>query len=403
MTDSGWSDISCSARVHCLCQHAAHLSQDYLDQEPYLKNGTDLSTYLTCFELRKHCWWFGDWMFRSVVLLLCVLCTSVICFAMQLSCSLTFSDTPRPWKPSIREHVFSPSLYGGLLNSSALADADDVVDLWVVRGAWGAILYSVALFMLALTTMLHIRSGVSFGFALDTFEVMMMFLCKLAVGFSTFTVHKHLSPRARLITALWVLVLALANILLALWTLTLAVVYARITISGTREANGSYCSVGIHFSTTLLLTMVLESISGFAWSCIHSRAASHLQDPSVFTQIVGCSWTLLVSSTFGVAVGMGACCALFVFDDPEDDFSPIQALGFFYFAAACCEFLAGAAMLRANLQVKAFFAGMGIAAMEMASEAVLQAPRRACAAEAYMREVEEPDRFQHSVAAYTLS
>jgi len=128
----------------------------------------------------------------------------------------------------------------------------------------------------------------------------------------------------------------------------------------------------------------------------------------VFTQIVGCSWTLLVSCTFGVAVGMGACCAVFVFDDPEDDFSPIQALGLFYLAAACCEFLAGAAMLRANLQVKAFFAGMGMgsrlgAAMEMASDATLQAPRGARAADAYMREADDPDRFEHSVAAYTLS
>ena len=84
------------------------------------------------------------------------------------------------YEPPARQLVGAPSLYGGLLggSESTSAKVEDFVGHWVVRGAWGEILYAVALFCLAFSTWLHMDAGLSFGFGVDMFEALAMCGCK---------------------------------------------------------------------------------------------------------------------------------------------------------------------------------------------------------------------------------
>lgn len=258
------------------------------------------------------------------------------------------------------------SLYGELLDPMEAANgADDLVDRWVVRGAWGAILHAVALLMLAFTTLLHINYGVSFGFGLDAFEAVLMFVCKLAVGLSAHAVHRHLSPLSRAVAASWVLVLAASKILMAVCSLVLAGMYTSMALGGTVRESRSFCQAWYAFCWALLLSLVCQSAAGVALWRIHMRAVSCLGDRRVFTRVVGGSWALLSGGTFGVGLGLGLCSALVVFDDPGDAVEPVQIIGLCYLGAALCQFLAGAAMLRANMQIRAHFAAAAAKAVKV--------------------------------------
>jgi len=256
------------------------------------------------------------------------------------------------------EECESSSSYGQLLDPAEAgsgAAADSFVDRWVIRGAWGAILYSIALFTLAFTTLLHINYGVSFGFGIDALEAFVMFVCKLAVGLSAHAVHRHLSPLARTVASGWVLVLAASKLLMAACALVLSGMYASIAVGGTVRESSSFCKAWYVFCWTLLLSLVSQCAGGVALSRIHARAVCCLGDSQVFSRVVGGSWPLLTGGTFGVGLGLGLCSALVVFDDPGDGYEPVQAIGLCYLVAACCQFLAGAAMLRANAQIRAHF------------------------------------------------
>jgi len=231
-----------------------------------------------------------------------------------------------------------------------------------VRGAWGAIMYSVSLFLLAFTTLLHVNYGVGFGFGVDACEALLMFACKALVGLSAHAVHQRLSPQAREVAAHWILVLAASKFVMAVCSLVLTGMYASLAVGGAVRESRSFCQAWYVFCWALLISLASQCAAGVALSRVHARAVDYLGDRRVFSRVVGGSWPLLTGGTFGVGLGLGLCSALIVFDDPGDALEPVEAIGLCYLAAACCQFLAGAAMLRANVQIRAHFAAAARAA-----------------------------------------
>lgn len=359
-TSRGWSSVSCSARLRCLCQFGAVATHHFRADEALLGGAVGEPNYEQCFKRRSRCWWFGHGSrsFRAAFLSLGLPCAAaaLLSLADALGAIPSKAVDVELWLKQ-GEVAEESSSYGQLLDpAEAAAGGDDVVQRWVVRGAWGAILYSVALFMLAFTTLLHINYGIVLGFGIDAAEAFVMCGCNLAVGLSAHAVHRHLSPLSRAVAASWVLVLAASKMLMALCALVLAGTYACIALGGTVRESQSFCLAWYAFCWALLLCLVFQCAAGVALSRIHARAVGCLGDRRVFSRVVGGSWALLTGGTFGVGLGMGLCSALVVFDDPGDALEPVQAVGLCYLVAACCQFLAGAAMLRANVQIRAHFA-----------------------------------------------
>jgi hypothetical protein len=213
-------------------------------------------------------------------------------------------------------------------------------------------MYAICLFSLAVSTLLRINRGISFGFAIDALEAIAMCIFKLLVAVSAALVHWHLSSLSRVVASLWVLCLATSKFVLAMCMLILVAVYATATLSG---GLGSLCTWGFGFCWTLIVSLVCECVAAFAMCRLQQRAVAHVRDPYVFNHIIGNSWLHLIGGTLGSGLGLGVVAALLVFDNPHDNFSPFTAFGFFYLGAAVCQLIAGLAMLQANFRIRQYF------------------------------------------------
>lgn len=359
--DTGWFDVSCREKRHCICQLTEGLentvTEDFKAKEREERGRNFTGSYAQCLAATRRCWWYENEAVQFAVIVVCVPCGSVMLYVLVSTSLVFFGYKADAHRSPARDRVVVPSLYGGLLASSraAPAEVEDLVGSWIVRGAWGSILYAVALFCLAFSTLLHMNSGISFGFAVDMLEASAMFACKTVVAVSVLLVHWHLSPLSRAVASCWVLVLGVSKSLLAGCTLMLAHGYMLAAFSG---GMGSLCTWGFRFCWTLVLSCAFECLSSLALCRVQQRAAAQLCDPCAFSRVVGGSWLLLVGGTLGAGSGLGIVAALFVFDDPHDRFDPLRAFGFFYLGAALCQFLAGAGMLRANEQLRAYFASV---------------------------------------------
>jgi len=261
-----------------------------------------------------------------------------------------------------------PSAYGMLLDvSDVKVDVDRIVQSWVFRGVGASFLYAAALMALAITTVLHMNADVQLTFIIDSLEAFLMCVCKLTVGVCAHHIHRRLSRLSRSITGVWVLVVAIAMDIMAGCALVLTVIYMWVELE-IRSPNGSLCVVGHVFCWSLLLSMALQSCAAFALFRIQERAAICVSDQRAFSRIIGNHWSVLVSGTFGVGVGLWVCGALFIFA-PMLSLDPLEWMGLWYLFAAGCQGAAGLSMLSINNAVRKFFQSPeGKAAMSRAME-----------------------------------
>jgi len=145
--------------------------------------------------------------------------------------------------------------------------------------------------------------------------------------------------------------------------------YVIVSFQENQKMLNKFCMSGAILCWVLLLSSVSECIAGFSLFRIQERTMSHFGNPHVFSRIVVLSWGALLTGTYGAGFGLLICSGLFVFDDPHDRVEPERLIGICYLGAAVSQFIAGAAMLRANEQVKACFASSAgvrtISAVEM--------------------------------------
>eukprot|EP00931_Biecheleriopsis_adriatica_P038231 TRINITY_DN21920_c0_g1_i1.p1 TRINITY_DN21920_c0_g1~~TRINITY_DN21920_c0_g1_i1.p1 ORF type:complete len:348 (+),score=43.89 TRINITY_DN21920_c0_g1_i1:673-1716(+) len=311
--------------------------------------------YATCFRKRERCTWYSNGSFQDAFVFCAMLC--LICvIASVAGCTGLSSPPPQMRAATLEDEMSMASSYGQLLEAcDRLGDNDRTVDLWIVRGSWAAMLYGVALIMLAITMLLHVNFGVAFGFGVDGFISVLMCGFQVVVAMSACMVQKHLSTMSRLVVQWWILAFALSKIALAFCDLVLTTMYFNEAIGGFVAQNSSFCNAGYLFCWMLIVSMLCQSVAGLSLSRIFSRTTSHIGGVQETSRIVGGSALLLVLTTFGVGMGLGVCCAMFVFDNPNDAIDPMDGIALSYGVAAICQFLAGASTLRANTQVRTYY------------------------------------------------
>ncbi|CAK9105629.1 unnamed protein product [Durusdinium trenchii] len=331
----GFFDIACSTQLHCLCQTGRGRRNSLWDVEfnnslrwdenSLHMNRTYWENYMTCFKKRTRCWWYNDTTFQLTFVLLSLLCLGCLVFSLA-GCNggaqreVTLNDAT------------AASNYGQLLEAcERQSEVDNTVDRWIVRGAWASMAYGVTLVLLSVTTMCHVNFGIGFGFGVDGLEAVLLSALQVLICGSACMVQKHLSTASRHVVQWWVLAFALAKLGMAVGDFILAIMY---------------------FNETMLMTsMICQSVAGTAFARIHVGAVQQMGGAAQVTKIIGCSGLLLIFTTFGAGMGLGLCGALFIFDNSNDTIDPMAGISITYFGAALCQFLAGAALLRANTQV----------------------------------------------------
>jgi len=220
-------------------------------------------------------------------------------------------------------------------------------------------------YSLAIASLLHVNA-IHFSFTVDTLIAGVMCICKLIVTLSVAAVNGRLSPLAQAVAGPWVYVFAITKALMALCSLVIALVNM-FAFQRFEQEPAKLCLPGYMFCWSLLLSLVLQCLSGFAIFRIYERAAGYVEDSRVFSRVVGCNWIVLVGSTFGVGLGFGLSGALFVFDSPDDHLDPFYAIGSSYLVAAACQMFSGFALLVGSNRVQDHFAKRGARGVEMRS------------------------------------
>lgn len=282
--------------------------------------------------------------------------------------------------------------YGPLLDASDRdVDADGSVHRWVGWGSFGAVLYGVLLAVLGVFIILHANNEADFTFLVDALVALAMCASKLAVALCARTVHRHLSPLSRQVAKQWTLVLAFSKALTAVCALVLFIVYLVLAVQGVdanrgggarrlqqtpptveeEEDGGDHkptpgeqaelCSAGFFMVWSFLLSLLSQSIAGFALFRICWNASRMFGDPLVFHRVVHCWWGVLVGCTCGVGVALWLAAALCVF--PALDISPLRMMGMFYLCAAASQVLAGCAMLQCNAYIRGYWQRVGSVAV----------------------------------------
>jgi len=320
-----WDQIRCIREQHCLCEEGIIPSTSYLKSVGNL----DWPEFLTSaqpiyFGLGYPCLILLIWAFFGTLLV-----------------TRRPSDHPRQGKyKNVTAGKEEGFLYGNLLDSRS----GELVDEWVVRGGYAAILYGLILFALAFTVSAQ-NSGMTVGLIKNALESFAMTVCKFAVGLSAFFVHRYLSPTSRAMAGPWVLILAVSKMAMAFGQFLMALGYLRVAL--TYET----CEALSLFTWSCMIGVIFQSVSGFALFRVYYRTVRRVGDREVFSRVVGCWWSALVVSTFGVGIGFWWCGALMLIDAD----SGLAEMPFRLAVTACCQLTAGLSMLRANMHIRDFF------------------------------------------------
>jgi hypothetical protein len=191
-------------------------------------------------------------------------------------------------------------------------------------------------------------SGANLDSHFDGIKAFSMCICKLVLGWSALSVHRHLSPVSKAISGNWILAIAWSKFIMAMCGLAVSVVYllATLKIAGMTTV----CVVRFIISWALLTHLFSQCAAGFAFFRIQRCASACIGDPWVFSTVMRCWWNMLIGATLGVGIGVWFRGLTFVVDIQVESL-PFIAVMF----AAFCEFLAGAAMLLANVRIRAHF------------------------------------------------
>lgn len=303
-------------------------------------------------------------------------------------------------RPAVTAHV-AGSLYGPLLDVASVSPVDVHIDMnaevdgyvhgWVRWGAAAAIVHGLLLASLGLFIALHANNEIKFTFLVDAFVALAMSVSKLMVAFCARAVHRHLSPLAREVAQHWTLVIVFSKALMALCGLVLACVYLALAVGGvdanrgdgtrrilqegeeayqnetyygtTPEEQAQLCAAGYPVVWSFMVSLISQSVAGFALFRIYANAVRVCGDPQVFRRVVDCWWGILVVATCGVGIALWLGSGICVF--PALDISPLRMMGIFYFCAAACQILAGVTMFVGDSYIRSYWRNKSVPAREM--------------------------------------
>jgi hypothetical protein len=326
--DRGWDQIRCIREQHCLCEQDRYASISYQKSVSTL----DWPEFLTSAQPIYFRIGWG--------------CVGLLIWALVGTCLVTrrSSSHPRANKYLNVSMGKDPRLsYGELLDTRG-DDVEGLVNLWVVRGGCAASAYGVMLLALAFTTMIQ-NNGSMVRIVINAFEAFLMFACKATVGISAFSVHRHLSATSRAIAGPWVLIISISKMAMACGQLLMVFGYVRILLTF------ELCDALSLYVGMCMIGVISQSLAGFSLFRVYYRTVRRVGDREVFSRVVGCWWSALVGSTFGVGIGLWWSGAEFM----SDADSGLMAMPIVLLMAAACQLTAGLSMLRANQHIRAFF------------------------------------------------
>merc|ERR1719161_1941958 len=95
---------------------------------------------------------------------------------------------------------------------------------------------------------------------------------------------------------------------MALGQFLMAVGYFRVAFSY------ETCGALSLFTWSCMIGVVFQSLAGFSLFRVYYRTVRRVGDREVFSRVVGCWWSALMGSTFGVGIGLWWCGAEFMTD-----------------------------------------------------------------------------------------
>jgi len=351
----GWNDISCDLSYQCLCEYGNGnaTSVDFILNKQNLTVSTTnwCTKRVSSLGGIQACFWYNDTPFRIIFAMLGLSSLVTMVYVVGYSLGPAFGKVAFR---VIGDDTVTASPYGQLLD---LPDGSDgyvvLLSKLVEYGAFGEVIYGLALLALGIMSLYHVN-GYHFTYAYDAVTAFIMFGCKVAVAVSIFAVSHHLSPGARAVAGPWAHLFALSKALMAICALALAMVNFFGFDVNQKEAQ-KLCLPGYIFCWSLLLSLVMQCMSGFAVFRIYERAISYVDDSKAFAKVIGACLQVLIGCTFGVGIGLGICGALFAFDTPNDHLDPFYGIGTAYLSAAACQIVSGAAIFASNHRMNLHF------------------------------------------------
>merc|ERR1719436_1908283 len=74
------------------------------------------------------------------------------------------------------------------------------------------------------------------------------------------------------------------------------------------------CDALTLFTWSCMFGVIFQSLAGFSLFRVYYRTVRRVGDREVFSRVVGCWWSALVGSTFGVGIGLWWCGAMMLID-----------------------------------------------------------------------------------------
>ena len=338
-----WFDSFCGEKSHCLCEWSSQASPEYLQNVDRL-NQDEYDDACDCP--------FISLLSSGLMMGIGIPCFLVMAYCVVKIIGVSFfgsftgrSSQTNPYKEEEFyqiQSISSPSSYGMLIDSSNMdIDAENIVNKWIIRGAWAAILYAIAFIALGFFHYLWT------GFLVLAIDAIFMFVCKLIVAYSAHVVHKHITPLSRRVAGNWIHYISLSKLMMALMSLMLSIIYFLVFMMEYTDSGWDKIDLIVNFFfMSLMVGMVFQTSAGFCFYKIYERATSHADDKDLFFKVVGWSWTALVCGTFGVGVGFWLAFAL----------SPwCSTFHHFLIFAGYSQVIAGVAMMKMNSKIKEHF------------------------------------------------
>lgn len=137
--------------------------------------------------------------------------------------------------------------------------------MWVCRAAWAQALYAALFLAVALAFALHVTAH-RFTWLVELVLLVFMLLSKAVVAFAAFLIHRHLSPAARDIAGLWLVVYAVGTFSTACFALSFLSPLGFL-LSNPR----SWCSAAQLASVPALGVLLLQVVSSLALLVLQNR------------------------------------------------------------------------------------------------------------------------------------
>lgn len=232
--------------------------------------------------------------------------------------------------------------YGPLIDGTDPASAE-AVNRWIFRGAFGAIVYGIALMCLGVTLAIHMSGSdaIAAPEALELLEALIMCFSKAMVTRAACMVHCRLSPVARQLAGPWVLVFAMVKLLGAVSALGVVLVFSALA----QRDFETICLAIYLFRWSLLMALPLESLAGFAIWRVQVRAEPYAGGEAR----VGGWVTSMVVGNFGA--GTAVWWAGYLGAVHEAD----MAMGGCFVLAAFSQLIAGTSLMLVNRKIKMHF------------------------------------------------